>query len=124
MKPGSLFCAEMRSGLFIGLSLSELGTRNTCNAGDVAVMPRLKEPPHRILASIDGPCDNVIVVKPPMCFSKENADLLVDAILEIIPTITRRTWRTPSHIHLRQTDRQKRNEKFVYHRVPRCGTVI
>jgi len=39
---------------------------------------------HRILTSIDGPNDNVIVFKPPMCFSKENVDTLCNAVCVII----------------------------------------
>ena len=37
-----------------------------------------------ILISTDGPFDNVIKTKPPMCFSKENAKEVVDAIEQIL----------------------------------------
>ena len=105
-----------------GLSLSGSRDPHTCNAGDVAVMLASQRTPHRILTSIDGPCDNVIVVKQPMCFSKENADLLVELFWRLSQLLRRRTWRRHSHVHLRQTDRRrKRNEKFVYHRACRAG---
>ena len=34
----------------------------------------------RIIVSRDGPDENVIKVKPPLVFSKENVDLLVDGL--------------------------------------------
>jgi len=33
-----------------------------------------------ILLSIDGPLENVIKIKPPIVFSKENADLVVEKL--------------------------------------------
>ncbi|GAU97382.1 hypothetical protein RvY_08692 [Ramazzottius varieornatus] len=33
---------------------------------------------HKIILSVEGPEDNVIKIKPPMCFSKQDADLVVD----------------------------------------------
>jgi 4-aminobutyrate aminotransferase-like enzyme len=35
---------------------------------------------HYILTSLDGPCDNVMVIKPPMCFSEKDADAFVAAL--------------------------------------------
>ena len=35
---------------------------------------------HRILTSIDGPHDNVLVVKPPLCFGRAEAGELVAAM--------------------------------------------
>ena len=40
---------------------------------------RLKDV-HRILTSIDGPDDNVLVIKPPMCFGLAEARMLVEAL--------------------------------------------
>ncbi len=40
--------------------------------------PRLKE--DHILLSADGPHRNVLKFKPPMCFSTEDADLVVEKI--------------------------------------------
>ena len=37
---------------------------------------RMKEQ-HRILTTLDGVHENVIVIKPPMCFSKKSADIFV-----------------------------------------------
>ena len=33
-----------------------------------------------MLISADGPDDNVIKIKPPMCFAKEDADLLLSVL--------------------------------------------
>eukprot|EP00964_Phaeocystis_antarctica_P014951 scaffold8261_cov81-Phaeocystis_antarctica.AAC.3 len=35
---------------------------------------------HHILTSIDGPHDNVLVLKPPLCFSEADASRLVGAL--------------------------------------------
>lgn len=43
---------------------------------------RLKE--QRILLSADGPHRNVLKFKPPMCFTTEDADLVVDKIDHIL----------------------------------------
>lgn len=32
---------------------------------------------HHIIVSSDGPYDNVLKLKPPMCFTKENCDLFL-----------------------------------------------
>jgi 4-aminobutyrate aminotransferase-like enzyme len=44
-----------------------------------AVCSRLKDA-HLILTSIDGPHDNVLVIKPPLCFSVADAATLVSAM--------------------------------------------
>lgn len=43
---------------------------------------RLKE--QRILLSADGPHRNVLKFKPPMCFSREDAELVVEKIDQIL----------------------------------------
>ncbi len=62
-------------GLFLGIELN--------NPDDIEPLPiktkyvtnRMKD--FGILMSIDGPDCNVLKIKPPMCFSKENADELI-----------------------------------------------
>lgn len=44
---------------------------------------RLKEE-DRICVSTDGPWENVLKFKPPMCFSVEDAELLVQCIDRIL----------------------------------------
>ncbi len=39
---------------------------------------------HRILSSLDGPQDNVLVLKPPMVFRKEDCDTFVAALRSVL----------------------------------------
>ena len=97
---GALFCVgDVRgSGLFIGVEfVRDKETRAPATLETSLLCSRLKDAPYRILTSIDGRHDNVIVIKPPMCFSKKDADTLVDAILEIVPTITEEDVRQATH---------------------------
>jgi 4-aminobutyrate aminotransferase-like enzyme len=69
-------------GLFLGVELvldQETLTPATAEAAYVAERMREKG----VLASIDGPFRNVLKIKPPLCFTRENADFLV-AILDQI----------------------------------------
>jgi ethanolamine-phosphate phospho-lyase len=75
-------------GLFIGIELvRDRITKLPATAETSILCSRLKD--RMILTSIDGRYDNVIVIKPPMCFSIENANQLIDAMMEILPTITK-----------------------------------
>lgn len=49
---------------------------------------RLREAPHRIIISSDGPDDNVLKFKPPMCFSFADAQLLADALDNVLTELT------------------------------------
>jgi 4-aminobutyrate aminotransferase-like enzyme len=42
---------------------------------------------HQILTSIDGPHDNVLVLKPPMCFNKEDAEKLISCMKKVLTTM-------------------------------------
>ena len=65
------------SGLFIGVELikDDQLTPNTDLASKIKNELRLKN----ILVGTDGPYESVIKSKPPMCFSRKNADELVSA---------------------------------------------
>jgi 4-aminobutyrate aminotransferase-like enzyme len=39
---------------------------------------------HGILMSVDGPQNNVLKIKPPMCFNKKNADELLHRLEKIL----------------------------------------
>ena len=54
-------------------------TREPATAETNLLCSRLKDA-HRILTSIDGPHDNVLVIKPPMCFGIPEAKTLVEAL--------------------------------------------
>eukprot|EP00448_Togula_jolla_P010619 CAMPEP_0170601598 /NCGR_PEP_ID=MMETSP0224-20130122/17947_1 /TAXON_ID=285029 /ORGANISM="Togula jolla, Strain CCCM 725" /LENGTH=457 /DNA_ID=CAMNT_0010926389 /DNA_START=19 /DNA_END=1389 /DNA_ORIENTATION=- len=68
------------SGLFLGIEL----VRNSADLEPATqeaseVVSRMKDE-HRILMSIDGPFNSVLVMKPPMCFSKGDADQFLEAL--------------------------------------------
>lgn len=65
------------SGLFVGIELvtdRQARTPATTAAGDVVNHLRRRG----VLASTDGPDDNVLKIKPPMVFGPDHADLLIE----------------------------------------------
>lgn len=70
------------SGLFIGVEI----IANTKLDPDTQLAKHIKNRlrDNHILVSTDGPDDNVIKSKPPLCFTKENAKLVVDTIEMIL----------------------------------------
>ncbi|KAM9375459.1 5-phosphohydroxy-L-lysine phospho-lyase [Pholidichthys leucotaenia] len=72
------------AGLFLGLELVSDREKKT-PATEVAAMvaKRLKDE-NRICVSTDGPWENVLKFKPPMCFSMENTEFLVQCIDRIL----------------------------------------
>jgi len=71
------------SGLFIGLEfIKDRATREPATALTESLMNELRN--RHILVDIDGPFENVLKIKPPLCFSKENADRLVNEISDIL----------------------------------------
>jgi len=77
---GALIGDVRGSGLFIGIEfVRNRETREAASAETSRLCSRLKDH-HSILTSIDGPRDNVIVVKPPMCFGPSHVKILVEAI--------------------------------------------
>jgi 4-aminobutyrate aminotransferase-like enzyme/Ser/Thr protein kinase RdoA (MazF antagonist) len=68
--------AEVRgSGLFLGIELRENGTDDPATEAAVNIVNAMKE--SGFLLSTDGPFNNVIKFKPPLCFSMENAKELI-----------------------------------------------
>ena len=68
------------SGLFIGVEfVRDHASRTPATAETNLLCSRLKDR-HRILTSIDGPHDNVLVIKPPMCFGVAEAKVLIEAL--------------------------------------------
>ena len=64
-------------GLFIGVEFTDAsGAPDTALAA--LVNEGLKQ--RYILVSTDGPHDNVLKIKPPLCFTQENADQLIAAL--------------------------------------------
>jgi 4-aminobutyrate aminotransferase-like enzyme len=70
-------------GLFLGLELVEnKESKNPNTLLAEQMKDRLRE--RGILVGTDGPDVNVIKIKPPLCFTQENADRLADAIEDIL----------------------------------------
>jgi 4-aminobutyrate aminotransferase-like enzyme len=68
-------------GLFLGIEFVEEGKiPATDKTGYIA--NRMKA--HGILMSVDGPQNNVLKIKPPMCFNKENANDLLYYLEKIL----------------------------------------
>lgn len=77
LQPKHKFMGEVRGmGLFIGVELvKDLTTKEPATEEAKAVVNKAKE--KFVLISADGPDSNVIKIKPPMCFAKDDADLLL-----------------------------------------------
>jgi len=71
-------------GLFIGVEIvmSQASKVPAPHVADWVVMACMSS--CRVLLSTDGPCGNVIKIKPPLCFSMENADSLLEALGEVL----------------------------------------
>ena len=66
------------SGLFLGIELVRDRVTLEPASHETSFICSFLKSEYRILSSIDGQHDNVIVIKPPMVFSKEDADYFVD----------------------------------------------
>jgi len=70
-------------GLFIGVEMvTDPETREPATAKANRVKERLRD--HRLLLSTDGPDGNVLKIKPPIVFTIENADLLVQTLDRVL----------------------------------------
>lgn len=69
-------------GLFLSVELVRPGSLEP----DTALAQRIKHTlrDQNILISTDGPYDSVLKTKPPLCFTKENATLVVDSMREVL----------------------------------------
>lgn len=73
--------ADIRGeGLFLGIELTDKN-KNPLPEKTNYLANRMKD--YKILMSVDGPQHNVLKIKPPMCFSKDNADYLLE-VLELV----------------------------------------
>ncbi|MCA9924463.1 MAG: aminotransferase class III-fold pyridoxal phosphate-dependent enzyme, partial [Anaerolineales bacterium] len=70
-------------GLFVGIELvRDQTTLEPADTEAAAIVEKMKD--RGILLSTDGPLHNVIKMKPPLVFTKENVDFLVDTLDEIL----------------------------------------
>ena len=72
------------SGLFIGVEIVKNNDREPDTVLASLIKNELRN--QNILISTDGPYDNVLKTKPPMCFNKENAKQVTDHTYEILKT--------------------------------------
>jgi len=71
------------SGLFVGIELVlDRETLEPAPAQAAYIANRMRE--RGILLSTDGPFHNVLKIKPPLVFTRENADFLVSTLDEIL----------------------------------------
>ena len=71
------------AGLFLGFELvRDRGTLEPAAAEAAYLVNRLKD--HGILLSTDGPLENVVKIKPPLCFTAADADYLVDTLDRVL----------------------------------------
>ena len=74
------------TGLFIGVELvKDLKTQEPASEKAKVIINKMKE--IGILLSTDGPHDNVLKIKPPMVFSIENAQLVIDSLEMLFPKL-------------------------------------
>jgi 4-aminobutyrate aminotransferase-like enzyme/Ser/Thr protein kinase RdoA (MazF antagonist)/murein DD-endopeptidase MepM/ murein hydrolase activator NlpD len=74
--------ADIRGrGLFLGIELMEKDF-TPATAKTAYIAERMKE--RGVLMSVDGPDNNVLKIKPPLCFSKTDADLLLENLILIL----------------------------------------
>ncbi len=67
------------SGLFMGIDLVMDPQTLQPATKECSFLCTILKEKYAILTSIDGPYDNVLVVKPPLTFSKDDADIFVEA---------------------------------------------
>lgn len=68
------------SGLFLGADLvTDLSTKAPATTQASLICSNLVQK-HHILTTLDGQFDNILVVKPPMCFSMRDADIFLTAL--------------------------------------------
>lgn len=69
-------------GLFLGIDIVKEGSKETDRKLASTIKNKLRN--HHILISTDGPDDNVLKTKPPLCFTKDNAEEVVETISKIL----------------------------------------
>jgi 4-aminobutyrate aminotransferase-like enzyme len=70
------------AGLFLGVEFIDPETNSPATKLAAQVKKRLKD--HLILAGSDGPANNVLKIKPPLCFNQGNADELCATLQKIL----------------------------------------
>ncbi|WP_313193869.1 aspartate aminotransferase family protein [Shinella zoogloeoides] len=73
------------SGLFVGVEIvSDPATKQADAALTTRIVNGLRR--RRVLISASGPRANVLKIRPPLVFSRENADMLLEALEDVLKT--------------------------------------
>ncbi|CAL8241817.1 unnamed protein product [Merluccius merluccius] len=107
-------------GFFVGVELVRDRVKLTpATAEAQEVIYKLKE--EHILLSADGPHRNVLKFKPPMCFSREDAELVVERIHLILSDIEKAlNMHMPDQVHF---DRGCKRKVSFSDNLPECHSV-
>jgi 4-aminobutyrate aminotransferase-like enzyme/Ser/Thr protein kinase RdoA (MazF antagonist) len=71
------------SGLFLGIELvTDRDSRTPAGTEAAYIANRMRD--GGVLMSTDGPHHNVLKIKPPMCFSRDDADFLVETLDRVL----------------------------------------
>ena len=74
------------AGLFIGVEIvADPALKSPDAALTTRIVNGLRE--RRVLISASGPRANVLKIRPPLVFSRANADMLVDALADVLKTL-------------------------------------
>jgi 4-aminobutyrate aminotransferase-like enzyme/Ser/Thr protein kinase RdoA (MazF antagonist) len=80
-KQSSILKDVRGEGFFLGIEFND-DDLNPLTATTSFIANKMKD--HKILMSVDGPFNNVLKIKPPMCFNKENADYLLECMSKVL----------------------------------------
>ena len=71
------------SGLFVGVELvKDRASLEPATKETAYIVNRLRE--HRVLIGSEGPYDNILKIRPPLCFTREDASLVVECLAGIL----------------------------------------
>lgn len=71
------------SGLFVGVELvKDRATLTPATDETAYIVNRLRD--HRILVGSEGTYDNILKIRPPLCFTREDASLVVECLADIL----------------------------------------
>ncbi len=74
-------------GLFLGIEFIEPHAENYIPNTDLAIKIKNELRERNILVSTDGPENNVVKMKPPLCFNQKNVDEVIEALTSILEAI-------------------------------------
>ncbi|MHA7866971.1 MAG: aspartate aminotransferase family protein [Salipiger thiooxidans] len=84
---GSVIGDVRGAGLFLGVEISRPGTREPDGAAARAVINGLRE--HSVMVGATGPFGNVLKVRPPLCFNRDDAAVFLTALAEVCAPLAR-----------------------------------